>query len=458
VNIEIKDVSATRKQLIASLDQDEVAAEHQAVLAEYIKHARIPGFRPGKAPATLVARQFGKNITDEFKQRVTGKAYRDGLKQSKLDALNVTAIDGGDAIAPDTAATLTFTVDIRPAFDLPEYNGLPTEIAPTEPSDADIEATLNGLRAERAEFKTSTEPAKKGDYVKLAYEGSIDGKPIAEILPEKQIYGKVPQTWEEVEGAHEGVIPGLGQHLAGVKNGDKKTIEIHFPAAFETAPPLAGKTAAYAIEVLEIRTRELPALDETFFKTQQAASLDELKTRIRDELKTRKEHENRRRQRGQIQETLNAQVDIEAPLSLVEEETQNVLRNIIGENMRRGVPEEEFEKHKKELYDNARLAAEKRVKTRLILAKIAEQEKIEVTTSDIDAFIYREAMMSRANPEKLVKELADNRDRLRAVQQTIIFDKTLDLLVSKATVTTTAPAPAAPAAATDKPAPATPAT
>jgi trigger factor len=446
VNIEIKDVSATRKQLVVSLDQGEVAAEHKAVLAEYIKHARIPGFRPGKAPANLVTRQFGKGIVDEFKQRVTGKAYRDGLKESKLDALNVTAIDGSDAVAQDAAATFTFTVDIRPAFDLPEYSGLPTEIAPVDPDDADVEAVIAGLRSERAEFKVSTEPAKKGDYVKLAYEGGIDGKPVAEIVPDKQIYGKVPQTWEEVEGEHEGVIPGLGRHLAGVKGGDKKTVGITFPAAFEAAPALAGKTAAYAIEVREIRTRELPALDEAFFKSQQVAGLDELKAKVRGDLKARKEYENRQRQRGQIQDALNAQVDIEPPLSLVEEETQNVLRNVIGENMRRGVPEEEFEKHKKELYDNAKAAAGKRVKTRLILAKIAEQEKIAVAEADIDAFIYREAMMSRTSPEKLAKELAGNRDRLRAVQQSIIFDKTLDLLVSKATVTTVEPKVAAPAA------------
>lgn len=439
MNIEIKDVSASRKQLVVSLDQGEVAAEHKAVLTEYIRRVRIPGFRPGKAPAALILRQFGKGIAGEFKQRVTSKAYRDGLKESKLDALNVTAIDGGDAIAQDAAATLAFTVDIRPAFDLPAYNGLPTEIVPVEPTDADVEAMIDGLRSERAEFKASTEPAKKGDYVKLAYEGSIDGKPVAEIVPDKQIYGKVPQTWEEVEGDHEGVIPGLGRHLAGMKGGDRKTVEINFPAAFEAAPALAGKTAAYAIEVQEIRTRGLPALDEAFFKTQEVASLDELKAKTRARLKSRKEYENRQRQRGQIQDALNAGVDIEAPLSLVEEETQNVLRNVIGENMRRGVPEEEFEKHKKELYDNARVAAGKRVKTRLILAKIAEQEKIEVSEADIDAFIYREAMMSRTSPEKLAKELTGDRARLRAVQQSIIFDKTLDLLVSKATVTTIEP-------------------
>ena len=107
--------------------------------------------------------------------------------------------------------------------------------------------------------------------------------------------------------------------------------------------------------------------------------------------------------------------------------------------MRRGVPQEQFEKDKKELFESAKKAAIGRVKTQLILAKIAEQEKISVTEQDIDGYIYREAMMNNARPDKLVKDLSKDRERLRAVQQSIIFDKTLDLLVSKATVKTVEP-------------------
>jgi len=127
------------------------------------------------------------------------------------------------------------------------------------------------------------------------------------------------------------------------------------------------------------------------------------------------------------------------PESLVEGETQNMLRQFIGENMRRGVPQESFEKDKKQLYEGARQAAASRVKVQLVLAKIAEQEKIDVTEKDIDNFIYREAMRSNQRPEKLIKDLTKDRDQLRSVQQSIIFDKALDFLVSKATVSTVQP-------------------
>ena len=107
--------------------------------------------------------------------------------------------------------------------------------------------------------------------------------------------------------------------------------------------------------------------------------------------------------------------------------------------MRRGVPAEQFEKDKKELFDGAKKAAGTRVKLQLILAKIAEQEKIEVTNDDLNNFLYREAMRSGQKPDKLLKQLAGDREHLRSVQQSIIFDKAVDFLVSKATVATVAP-------------------
>ncbi len=438
MNIEIKDVSETRKTLVVSLDQAEVAAEHKSTVAEIGRQVRLPGFRPGKAPEALVAKRFGKEIDEEFKQKVVNKAYRGALEQSKLDVLGVTNVDTG-TVEASAAAQVSFTVDIRPSFTLPEYVGIETQITPVEATDAEVDAVIEQLRAERADFKVAERPAQKGDYVKLAYEGKIDGQPILEIAADKQIYGKVPQTWEEVDGENEGLIPGLGKQLGGLKAGDKKDITITFPAEFAAVPALAGKIAVYAVEVLEIRERVLPQMDDAFYKSQQVDDLDGLKSKVRTNLQGRKEYENRQAQRRQITDALNAKVEFAVPDSLVESETQNVLRNFIEENMRRGVPQEQFEKDKKELFEGAKKAAAVRVKTQLLLAKIAEQEKISVTEQDIDTFIYRESMMSNTSPDKLVKDLTKNRDRLRAIQQSIIFDKALDLLVSKAKVTTLEP-------------------
>jgi trigger factor len=438
VNVQLNSLSATRKSLTVAFDVSEIDAEHQASVGEVAKLARIPGFRPGKAPATIVAKRFGKEIAEDFKQKVVTKAYRSALDQEKLDVINVVKVEEG-TIAAGSPATITITLDVRPEFAVPDLSNLTTEVAPTEPTEAEVEKVIEGLRSERADFKPADRAAQKGDFVKLSYEGKVDGQPIVELVPEKQLYGKVPQTWEEVEGANEGVIPGLGQQLAGLKVGEKRDVTVTFPAEFAAVPALAGKTAVYAVELLEVRERVLPALDAEFFKAQQVDDLAGLQAQVRNNLKLQKDYQNRAGQRRQITEQLGAAVDFPVPESLVEAETQGVLRQFIEEQMRRGVPAEQFEKDKKELFEGAKKAAHNRVKLQLILAKIAEQEKIEVTNDDLNNFIYREAMRTGQKADKLVKQLSGDRDQLRSVQQNIVFDKAVDFLVSKAKVVTVEP-------------------
>jgi trigger factor len=435
VNVQLNSVSDTRKSLVVTLDPSEIDAEHKAVVGEYLQHANIPGFRPGKAPVAMVAKRFSKQIAEQFKQQVIARAYRGGLDDKKLDVLNVVDVKEG-SIELGKEAAITVTVDVRPDFTLPDYAGLPTEVESTDVTDAEIDAVVLQLRQERADFKAASRPAQKGDFVKLSYEGSLDGQPVAELAPDKQVYGKVPQTWEEVEAEQDGVIPGLGRQLAGLSTGEKKSVAIAFPADFPALPVLAGKTVTYAVEIQEVRERVLPALDAEFFKAQQVADEAALQQMIRDNVKAQKEHRNHAAQRRQVTEALAAKVDFTVPESLVDAETQSVLRQFLEENMRRGVPAEQFEKDKQGLYAGARQNALQRVKVRLILAKLAEVEKLEIAERDFDEFIYREAGRTRQPPDKLAKDLAKDRDALRSVQQSIIFDKAVDFLVAKASVKT----------------------
>lgn len=434
MNIETQDISDTRKSLVASFDAEEVATEHQAIVKEFVKLAKIPGFRPGKAPAAMVQKRYQKDINAEFHKKIMTKAYQSSIEDSKLEVLNVVNVEEGD-ISPDAPATITVTVDVHPEFELPEWEGLATTTEPSDASDDEVEKTLENMRAERADFKEVEREAQKSDYVKLAYEGSIDGKPILEIAPDKQIYGKVPQTWEEVEGENEGLIPGLGKQLAGLKKGDKKDISISFPAEFSAVEALSGKDATYAVEIMEVRERELPEIDEEFLKAQQADDVDGLKENIRNNIKLQKDGRNRSEQRRQVTEALIAKVSFHAPESLVENETQSVLRQFVDQNMRQGVTQEQLEGDKEALYATARKAGESRVISQLILAKIAEDQKVTVEEADMNQFIYQQAMRSGQAPNKFIKEIAKNREQLRSIQQSILLDKTLDLVVSKATVT-----------------------
>jgi len=439
VNVQLNHLTATRKSIVVALDAAEVDTELAAVVREISQLARIPGFRPGKAPAAMVLKRFAKEVAGELRQKVVGKAYEAAQEQQKLQVVNVVKVEEGE-IKAGAAASITLTLDIQPEFSLPAYTDLPTEVAPTDVADAEVTRVIEGLRAERADFKAAERPAAKGDYVKLSYAGTIDGHPITDLAGDKQLYAQAPQTWEEVEGEHDGVIPGLGRQLAGLEVGGKRSVTVSFPADFSPVPALAGKAVAYAVEIQEVRERVLPALDEAFFKAQQVDDLAGLQAKVNSNLKLQKDYENRQAQRRQVTEKLAAAVDFQVPDSLVDAETQGVLRQFIEENMRRGVPAEQFEKDKKELFQGARQAATNRVKLQFILGRIAEQEKLEVTNEDLNNFIYREAMRTQQKPDKLAQALGADRAQLRSVQQSIIFDKAVDFVVSKAKVSVAAPA------------------
>lgn len=438
MNIEIQDVSVSRKTLVVTLDKSEVEAVYRSVVAEVAKVASLPGFRAGKVPVAVVEKRFAKEIEGEFKTKVVNKAYEDGLEQSKLQVFGLVDLKEG-VIQNGLSAAVTLTVDLRPEFKLPEYKGLQTEVAPVDVTDAEVAAAIEGMRAERADFKVVERASQKADYVKLSYEGKIGDKPVAELVPDRAIFGKAPQTWEEVEG-NEGLIPGLGKEIAGLSKGDKKDVKVSFPADFHVTE-LAGKEAVYAVEVLEVREKVLPELNEAFLKGMQVESIDALKTRTLEHLKYRKEMDNRGAQRQQITEKLSAGVDFEIPQSLIESETQSILRRFMEDNLRRGVPQDAFEKNKEQLFEDARKAAARNAKVQLVLARIAAEEKIELKDVDYDRFIRMESMRSGERPEKLVKELGKDRTRLRAMQQQMLLDKALDFVVSQATVVT-APAKA----------------
>lgn len=435
MNVQVSDLNETRKLLTVTLDQAEVDAEFATLVAEFAKQASLPGFRPGKAPAAMIQKRFAKELREEFKGRVVSKAYRQGLEQSKVDVLSIVDVAEGE-FAPGSPAEIKVTVDVRPTFELPNYKGLATEVAAAEATDAEVDQVIEGMRAERADFKVAERPSAKGDYVRFGYTGTLDGQPLAGIVGDKAIYASAPQTWEEVEGQNEGLLPGVAAQIGGLKAGDRKDVTVSFPAEFSAVPALAGKQVVYAIEVQEVRERALPALDEAFFKANQVDSLDALKAQVKTGLARRKEYENRAAQRRQVTDALVAAANFPVPESLVASERDGVLRQFIEENMRRGVPQEDFEKNKKELFESASKAAVARVKVQLLLARIAEAEKIKVDDQDFNQWFMREAMRSGQKPDKLVKEIGRDREQLRAIQQQILFDKALDFVVAQATVKT----------------------
>lgn len=427
---DVQEINATRKTIAVTVTSDEVAEHEAKLIKDFQRQAKIPGFRPGKAPESMVRTRFAKDLQQELKQRVVSQAHQEGVAGADFEVFTIVELDEG-VIESGKDTTVTFTVDIIPEFDVPAYEGLKVTNAPTEASDEEVTKMFDQILSQRAEFNVAEKAAEKGDYVQCAYEGKIGDELVADLVPDTPMYGTQKTTWEEAGSEDAPGVRAIIDGLIGMKAGDTKEVTMEFPEDFKPEA-LAGKTAVYSLEAKEVREKAMPEMDEAFFQSLQVKDEAELRERISENIENQKKQQNANAERQQITEELVKAVDFPIPESGVEAETDAVLRDFMQRNMQQGVSAEEFEQHKDSLHEGASKAAHDRLKSRLILTKIAEKEKIQVENEDFSRMIMMEAQQSGQKPDKLVKELRKDQNRVNQMRRDIVLGKTMDLLLEKA--------------------------
>ncbi|MGB0416540.1 MAG: trigger factor [Coraliomargarita sp.] len=430
VKTDVTDINETRKSITISFTAEEVSAQESQLIKDFQRQAKVPGFRPGKAPENMVRTRFAKDIANELKNRVVSKAHQEGVSGSDLNIYGIVELNEGE-IAAGSDANITFTVDIVPEFELPSYEGLKVTSEPTDASDEDVEKMFNQILSQRAEFNVVEKAAAKGDYVRCGYEGKIGDDLVADLVPDASMYGTQKTTWEEAGSEDAPGVRAVIDGLVGMKAGDEKEVTMDFPEDFEVVA-LAGKSAVYSLKAEEVREKVMPELTEDFFKSLQVKDEAELRKQIGENISNQKQQQNFQAERQQITEQLNSAVELALPESGVASETDSILRDFMQRNMQQGATAEDFEKQKEQLHQGASEAAAARLKSRFILGKIAEKEKIKVENEDFSRVIMNQAMQTGQKPDALVKELQKDQSRINQMRVDILIGKTMDLLIEKA--------------------------
>lgn len=427
---DVQEINPTRKTIVVTVTSEEVAEQEAKLIKDFQRQAKIPGFRPGKAPVDMVRKRFAKDLKQELRQRIVSQAHQEGVAEADFEVYTIVEVDEGE-IESGKDLAVTFTVDVIPEFEAPAYESLKVTSQSTEASDEEVTKMLDQILSQRAEFNVAEKVAEKGDYVQCSYEGKIGDELVADLVPDAPMYGSQKTTWEEAGSEDAPGVRAIVDGVIGMEAGDSKEVTMEFPEDFKPEA-LAGKTAVYSLEAKEVREKALPEMDEAFFQSLQVKDEGELRERISENIENQKKQQNANAERQQITEELVKAVDFPIPESGIEAETESVLRDFMQRNMQQGVSAEEFEQHKESLHEGASKAAHDRLKSRLILTKIAEKEKIKVENEDFSQMIMMEAQQSGQKPDKLVKELRKDQNRVNQMRRDIILGKTMDLLVEKA--------------------------
>lgn len=409
-----------------------VNAEWERILGEFCLYAKLPGFRPGKAPKNVVERKFKKEIREELTRDLIGRGIRSVIKEQDLNVLRLSKVDD-IVIADDQTLTFSTTIVTAPQFDLSQYKGLTLKVPPTSVCDHEVDEYLEHLRSQFAEYpEVEARPLAIEDYAVLNYTATCNGKPLAETAPEAgKFFGENKDFWLRI--VQDAFLPGFVDAILGMNVGDSRTFEIAIAEDFPRED-MRGLTLQYSVTLKSLRTQRLPELtDEFASQVSKGKTLTSLREEIFKDLQHYKERKQREAANQAAIEQITSQVEFELPAAIVKEERRRILEELVNTNRERGVSDDEIAEHKDDLIKGAERAALSKIKTRFILLKIAEAEKITATDKDVDSQILMMAYRWRMKPNQLRKEL-EKKDAIPGIEEDIIVSKALDFVVEQATL------------------------
>jgi trigger factor len=291
-------------------------------------------------------------------------------------------------------------------------------------TDEDVAKAIEALRGQAATFEKVERPVQEGDYTVVHYTGTCDGKPLTELAPTAKGLTEQKGFWVEVKP--DSFIPGFAIQLVGANAGEKRTVNVDFSPEFVT-PQLAGKKGVYEVEVVEVKEKKLPELNDAFAQGYGAENLDKLREGVRRDLQNERNLQQKRSIRNQLVKSLLDRVSFDLPESTLQVETRNVVYEMVNENQRRGVPKEVIEAKKDEIYLAAQGIAKERSKVGFLFHRISEKEGIRADQSEMNARITMMAQANKMAPQKFAQEL-EKRGSLPEIYQQIIHEKVLSFL------------------------------
>ncbi len=417
-----------RRELDLEIPADEVSKAMERVAKEFAKVARVPGFRPGKAPITLIRRRFADDIKGEVLQSLVPERVEKAVNEQKLTPVSQPKVEQLDF---NDGQPLKFRAvfEVLPEFELANYKDLQLEMPVMDVVDEDVTKTLEDMRERAAAFAPAEgRPVQDNDFVQLKLTGTAEGE--GEPLQADSVLCHI--------GAEETMAP-FNENLRGVNIGDHKDFDVPYPADYPDAK-LAGKTYHYSVDVLGIKTKKLAELNDDFAKdVSDATTLDELKKKIREGLEHQRDHKQKDLLREKVLGEIVKLHDFPVPQSLVEHQMDVRLERVVRSLAQQGVDPRAVNIDWVSLRKRNEDRAKDDVKAELIVDRIATAENIDVTEEEVEHELEHLAGHSNESAEAIRARLT-KQGTLDRIKAKLRSDKTLDWLAQNARVSTTAAA------------------
>jgi len=416
MQISVTTTRGLERRLEVAIPGEQVAGEVDARLKRLARTARLKGFRPGKVPFAVVRRQFGSQVHAETVSDLMQSTFAEAVSQQKLRPAGGPRIEP-IAVAPGHELRYAAIFEVLPEVMLHSLEGIAVERPASEVSEADVDAMLESMRAQRPNFSEVQRAAQDGDRVVIDYEGRIDGA----VFP-----GGKGEGMAVTIGAHR-VLAEIEQALIGMSAGDSKSIPAQFPADYG-APAVAGKSAEFDLKVIKVEERSLPPIDEAFAQAfgVQSGGVDELRREVRQSMEREMGEAVRARVREQLFDALYRDNPIEVPQSMLEAQ----IRDLQVQSMRRMGTQDPAKAPPR---DSLEAGARRRVALGLLIGEIVRQQGIKVDRARVEQKLDS-VSAAYPEPEEIRRQYLASAQAMEQLESAALEDQALDWALTQVKV------------------------
>lgn len=396
-------------------EADEMGKSLDEAYHRLVNRTSIPGFRKGKAPRAILEQHVGKDsLLREALERLIPQLYKQAVESEKIGPIAGPQIE----LTQNDPLIFKAIVPLKPEVKLGDYHNIKLKPEPIKIGDKEIEAAIESLQQEHAILLPVKRSVQPGDFVTISIEASVEGKP---FLNHKDLV-------YEVGDNPSFPLPGFASNLQGVKKSEEKAFSLKIPADYRIEE-FRGKECAFKVMVTEIKRKQLPDLDDEFAQSCNYADLTQLREQITADLKARAKEKSRLELRRKTVDVIVEGSSVDYPPILEDREIENLLNDEARHLGYREVEDylNRINKTEEELKRALRPIAKKRVTNSLVLGKVAEEEKIEIATSEVDNKV--EEMVGKAEDKEKIQRLLALPQVREPIAESLRTEKTIDRLV-----------------------------
>ncbi len=421
LTVEIVEVSSCKRSLAVEIPAQEVEDEVSKLAREYSRNLKVPGFRPGKVPMSIIRQRFGSDLQKDATQNLIERCWKDTLAEHNFKPVSQPQIKD---VENKPGAPLKFTVsfEIIPPMEIQDYKGIPVTLQTPVVSDEDVDKAIDSLREHNAQFVPVEDEARDGLYLTATVDGKFEDSPKPMHEEEVTLIIGHPQTNEE-----------FSENLRGAKTGETREFEVVYPEDYHRKR-FAGKKVSYTVVVKDIKEKQLPELTDDFAKDMGMESLESLRNKVRDDLVTQARQAAEKKARETVLDTIVERQAVEVPESLVNEELESYAQRIASNLAYQGVDINQAGIDWKKIFEEDKPRAEQAVRRSLFLDAIAQKENLEVTDEEIDSELEKAAAGTGKTASALRAQL-EKEERIQSFGDHLRQNKALDFIYRNANIT-----------------------